>query len=575
MLLILADITAAMLFLSGASSPEDLSETEIERFEQLSRHRLHLNSAGRSRLIACGLFSAYQIASLEDYRSRYGDILSFTELSAVDGFGEEYAEALSYFVSLENLGQGRALARPIRQNLLLRASGRRKNTDQAGASGIKYSFSAGDRLDIHFSRRSSYTDDAGMPTLSASLSGKSGWRLLAGDFNARFGQALAFWSGFSMSGFSSADAFRKNGSGLSSTSSFSPSLRGLGFDFQAGRYSFCAAVDLPASRDGPEGCVLPVASAGYLSRNYSLGVQAWSLFSENPAMLPASAASIDWRIGAGYFNIFGELAGSIKAGDGPVEDWAMLAGVMWSPAYKTRFSLLLRHYGKDYAGQYAGAVRSSSKVRDEDGLSFGARYKWISATADYARHPQKRSSRAKLLLNLCPEFWVGKDVENPLSLEPSLRCIIKESNGVRRKELRSDLAMHWQGLHAGYRFHTVACKETSWLQYFETGYKNAGDPSREQTVSPSLMLRATIFCIDNWQDNIYCYERDIPGAFSSPAYYGRGYALSLLGSLRFRYTAGRKHLRHSLHLRGSLLSADRLSAPLIQKEVKIQYQLDL
>ena len=117
MLLILADITAAMLFLSGASSPEDLSETEIERFEQLSRHRLHLNSAGRSRLIACGLFSAYQIASLEDYRSRYGDILSFTELSAVDGFGEEYAEALSYFVSLEN-GRGQA-GYPFQSEVLL------------------------------------------------------------------------------------------------------------------------------------------------------------------------------------------------------------------------------------------------------------------------------------------------------------------------------------------------------------------------------------------------------------------------------------------------------------------------
>ena len=40
-------------------------------------------------------------------------------------------------------------------------------------------------------------------------------------------------------------------------------------------------------------------------------------------------------------------------------------------------------------------------------------------------------------------------------------------------------------------------------------------------------MRATVFGIDSWADRIYVYERDVPGSFSVPAYYGRGYALSL------------------------------------------------
>ena len=31
-----------------------------------------------------------------------------------------------------------------------------------------------------------------------------------------------------------------------------------------------------------------------------------------------------------------------------------------------------------------------------------------------------------------------------------------------------------------------------------------------------------MFRIDDWDDRIYVYERDAPGAFNIPAYYGRG-----------------------------------------------------
>ena len=36
--------------------------------------------------------------------------------------------------------------------------------------------------------------------------------------------------------------------------------------------------------------------------------------------------------------------------------------------------------------------------------------------------------------------------------------------------------------------------------------------------------------MDNWDDRIYAYERDVPGAYNSPAFYGRGMWSSFIAS---------------------------------------------
>ena len=56
---LLIDLLGAMLALSGAGSPEELSEYEAERFSHYAEHPLELNLASRSRLLSSGLLSAY------------------------------------------------------------------------------------------------------------------------------------------------------------------------------------------------------------------------------------------------------------------------------------------------------------------------------------------------------------------------------------------------------------------------------------------------------------------------------------------------------------------------------------
>lgn len=73
------------------------------------------------------------------------------------------------------------------------------------------------------------------------------------------------------------------------------------------------------------------------------------------------------------------------------------------------------------------------------------------------------------------------------------------------------------------------CRGTSWLAFAEVGFKQENDARRIQAY-----VRMTAFVIDSWDDRIYVYERDVPGAFSVPAYYGRGYSLSGVAGYKWK-----------------------------------------
>ena len=88
--------------LEGVDSPEDMDPYDVERLESLLNRPLRINHASLSKLKEAGLLSHYQAVSLIDYRSRHGDVLSYSELSAVDGFGVDFVERIAPFISLES-----------------------------------------------------------------------------------------------------------------------------------------------------------------------------------------------------------------------------------------------------------------------------------------------------------------------------------------------------------------------------------------------------------------------------------------------------------------------------------------
>ena len=499
------DFESAVLTLTGASCLEELDESTVEHYRALERHPLDLNAAGRSRLLASGLMTPFQAASLLDWRGRSGDILSYEELALIDGFSPEYADALKPFTRIESRNApGEVHTRRLHHDVVLKASAK-ENDGVAASGGLKYKVSFGERAELNWSTRTTYSSPAiGIGTLSAAYYGQRHiGKIVLGHFNARFGQGLGLWSGMSMSPFSGVSSMRRNGTGFTPTGSFSPGHCGVAADFCFGRWTGGAAFSVQET--------MPMGFVSYTARSFTAGVS-----------LAPGIASADFRINIKGGGIFGEIAWN--------EGLSAALGTVWIPSYGNKLSALFRWVeGKPELGA---------------GCAIGA---FEGMAAWY-----KGSFRS--YLKCAPEIQAG-----PLTLKPSLRLAARYQNSWRldgRGELRAGM----KGWVLNSRLDVVHGESIAWLLNAEAG---------RQSEKLRAWVRWTLFCVDEWADRIYVYERDAPGNFNVPAYYGRGWSLSVTGGWKMSR-------KQSLHVRVSLLEYPWMSIEKPSKyEVKLQYQVSI
>lgn len=537
----------SVLKLTGAGEMEELEESVVEMFEALKRHPISLNGCGRGRLLSCGLFSRYQVASFLDYRQRCGDVMSLTELAAVDGFGEEFVAALKEFVILEG-SPGRKRS-GLAQSLTLKASARVNEKQVPACGGVKYHGELGDCLEVNWCDRNTYSEpDFGAGTFNAAVYGKR-WlgKVIAGDYCARFGQGLLMWTGFSLSGVSSPGSLWRNGTGLTPSHSFSVQCRGLAADFNFGRWCTSAAFDTG-------GGIL----RGICNINRTGNV--WQAGMTGIVESGRKAASFDWRLGFRNATVFGETALEKREGGGGVSSVAVACvfGALWTPSYGTIVSASARAYPGSFSGATSGSLRSSTRVSDENGISMGFQNRWMTATADAVRHPSDNTRRASILVHLKPGFKVGE-----VMLEPSFRAVWRnnvaaDGTGRQRYDLRVDMGAEAGRFSLSARLNSVHCRDWSSMVYMEAGWKGA----------ITLWVRGGAFRVDEWDDRIYVYERDAPGNFNVPVCYGRGWNASAVAGIKI----GRCH---SIWLRASAVEYPRMDGKDGKWEVKLQYTLSL
>ncbi len=527
-MMLLISMLEAVLLLTGAGSAEELSESEFERFEALAAHPVCINLASAGRLRSCGLFSEYQVASLLDYRERTGDILSLTELGTVPGFTPGLVSALAYFISLESYNPAGAREKTrIRQEAMGRMTVKKGNGSKQAATVAyagKYHLENGERADLYLSWKTG-------PTASLTVYGRRPWKLIAGDYNVRLGQGLLVWDGFMLGGYPSVASFRRNASGFSGTGSFTPGRRGLATAYDGRRWQVSAGLFAEGEVIGGV-----VGSASWSGSSGSLGVNA--LCGQS-----GSGISIDWKKAFGHLATFGEA--------GYAGGFSGLAGAVWEPAYKLAFSVL---------GRYRPLV-------DDAGAAAGFQYRWLSLTADLTIHPEKYRLRKnnyeqiKIILNATPEFsrdgWVFMPMirwTERMQLSPSGDAF----QAVWRHDLRCDFKVSRKWLQTCLRLNGVKTVDyrPGGLAYLEVGYKTPSDTARLQI---SAYLRGTVCDTENWTSRIYAYERDLPGSFSVPAWYGRKAGLCFVAGVSYR----RRKATHRLNLRAST------------RDFKLQYQLRL
>lgn len=550
-----ADLTAqsdnlmkAILYLSGADSEEELDEQEMERFSVLASSPLEINLVSRSRMATCGLMSQYQVASLMDYRLRNGDVLSVSELAAVDGFGEEYANALKPFISFASKalpGQTESGSKRLTHEALARSAVK----GEAFNYGAKYRMNYGGTFEFSSAARTKYSDKDQFPPSAWSMNmtyyGKRRLgKVIIGDFNARFGQGLTLWSGISMSGLSTSSSFSRRPSGLSPSWSWSGigSHRGVAADLTAGRMVFSTFVSLPGLRSWCESgkpaeiSLMTGANVTRYSRNGQFSITGYCLTGPmNMSAEPQGGKlSGDFRYSWRGVDYFGELAWDF-AGESP----GAVLGVVFPLGGDWKLSSAVHSYSSDFCSDYSGGMRSWTKTSDEHGVAIGLEKSGAFLTADLAVKDGDRSKRQVRVLFKLPLQLTGTSV---LSIRITERFRPYEEILKYRTGARCDLDWSSSGLSARYgpadkpawkirgRIEGLLCRSLAGLTYLEGGRK---------TDRFSAYLRGTIFIADNWDDRIYSYERDAPGNFTVPAYYGRGWSLSAIAGCKFRFGKGK------------------------------------
>jgi DNA uptake protein ComE-like DNA-binding protein len=540
------DITESMLFLAGESDAENLSEEIVEKYEALASRPLRINTASRQALFSSGLLSAYQVASILDYRSRSGDILSAAELSLVDGFGEETAEALRPFVSFWSPrlpgavdSEGHVADGTIMAKTQWREGG--------WTYGTKAKVIIGDAFEAAGAARTVFADKKAFPPSSYSFHAAAFGRIgtiVIGDFSARFGQGLVLWNGFSMSGVSSVSSFARRPSGISPSWSFSGnSNRGAAVESSVGHFTLSAFAGLPGLRERMEQgkkqpvSLSPGANIAWLTR-YGQVSATWTCLTDTTlTRLEGAKASLDWRFCIKGVDIFGEGAVDFRNGVP-----AGLAGSIIPLSDKFRLAVLCRYYSESYDGDGAGGIRSASKTSDEFGAAAGFEFPGFGITADWASRLSGGKSQLKIVAN--GEVAISKTLKT--KFRGTYR--LKEPGNESRIDIRDDFCWAQGRLMANSRVEWVKCVENAWLGYLEGGFKDENN---------TAWLRFSVFKVDEWEDRIYVYERNAPGNFTVPARYGRGCSLSFYCGRK--WSIGRSVLK-------TWLRATRVSYPWNEKK---------
>ena len=465
----------------GVNSEEEISSEEYELLQDALRHPIRINLMSKSRLIASGLFTPYQAASLVDYRKRFGNVLSFAELASVDGFGQQCVELLKPFLSLDSGGQGDLTApkmNKVYNELSLRGGYKYSTDEQDWQYGVKYGLDFGQVFQASLGlSKSNY---------SASISydfRKIDAKVILGDFNARFGQGLLTWNGVLINSLTSPNNFMKKASGVTSVRSFTGSSANTGAaaEFGFGRFSLTTAYAISQMR---------MINFRRLGRLGSVGV---TILNDGNWKSSLDAAACIRGV-----NLFGEAAYNWSDNSASV-----VMGTDFTMNEKARFASLL---GWSHAKQSQFAFSSNFPLDPYSRHSF-------TLSSDFIYHliPKdkkvKHSIQEKFQLN-----WQWKILDY-LTLNLRLSDRFRTWGLRHRAELRIDVTTTIKNWSVDSRVHLLKSRNHSALSYINASYR-----------LPNLTLhsRLGVFFVDNWDDRIYAYEYDVPGSFNVPAYYGRG-----------------------------------------------------
>lgn len=571
-----------------------LNEVLIEEltsvWNSLSVSPLNINRARRSDLEQLRIFNEFEINSLLDYRIREGNILSFLEFSLIPGIDPDKLAMIKPFISFREEDMTVVSFKPVRFQVLFRSSLihqkregytpvskaeylKNPNIRYLGSPLLIYcnsSIKLGDKASLFISAEKD-PGETGIDNIiwSASLDKIKAAKnievekVIIGCYYARFGQGLVLWNGFHIDSFwePSESNRREQKISVYRSSDENSALNGVAMLVNSGNYSTSIMLSL-------RGYDARLANGGYTSV-LNTGLHNTPLTLERKKMLSNAMAAFNF----GYSGKRTKLGLTISCDKN-------------SHLYTGRDSLLLAKasvYGKTYANFGADISVVSGKVlffseaavdiSGSPGMTTGIFYRFsdkteLSVKANYitpgylARHSvidcdgaEDKSVSIWLKHILSKELKIrvraglNKEVaEYSLRAEyrpaPKIMSEIRASKSGKKAFIRADLKL---GAGDYTEFHTRVDFSVSHNQAdFAKGFHFHQEvifkvPSNNFAFSARLAW----FDVEEWNNRIYSYEREMLYQFRTTALYGKGVRwyfnfkaqISKYAELWFRYSS--------------------------------------
>ena len=551
---------------AGGGDPEELAEY----LTGLMVRPLDLNMADRETLEAFPLMTPFMVASLLEYRAEYGAVSSEAELSLVDGFDAEKVRVLRPFVTFlpGEVMEDRRL--DVSGKLLVRSRWElKREKEETGGLPVplltKFNAELNGQYGVGFTLESD-AGERGFPDFyslyvsagNISISRDGRYRLVsavAGNYSLRLGQGLVLWSGFSMSSLASPSTVVRRQAGVRPYTSTDENNyfhgAGLTIAFPAG---FEATVfysdngqdakvegeyfvskpddglhDSDADRAARDALREQVTGANVSWRNSWLKAGATvaayrydRLDGRRTSYYNAHLrydgwwgnASVDFLLSFRGARIFGEAALDKDF------DFAGILGAVYPFSSSLETSVVYRYYSKDYIATHAGAY-CRSNVNNEHGASAALRWTpvrdvTLSSSVEYTHFPYARFGVRRSSDALRASVDCGWSVTQEHSLYAKVSGTYDNERGTRQLRLRAEYSyVGNSGLELSTRFEGTYAGSMGGLLFQEAGYRTPSGRFR-------CSVRATVFWTEDWDSRVYCYEGDVPGSFSVPAYYGKG-----------------------------------------------------
>ena len=601
----------------NAGENADLTEM-IELRAYYAAHPLDLNSASYEELTRSGLLNELQIQALMEHMNKHGKMLTKEELQTIDGFNLMIIRAIIPFIDVksESALLRKGFANIIKdgthtilvrtQHVLEEQKGfspkEQPNDTRYLGSPLKlytrYRFNYGTQIIFGITGEKDAGEEffkgsqkKGFDFYSAHffIKEKNLKALALGDYQLKYGQGLAMWSGLATAKTADVINVKRNNIGIrpyASVNEFSY-LRGGAVSYAVKDFTFdffyssrkLDATTTPSDTITDELLVTTFSEDGfhrtqselnkkdkinstlygghinYRITNFDIGITAFqSKYSNSierkdlpynqfdPSGNKFNNVAINYNYNIRNLLFFGETA---RSGNNA---YATINGFLLSLDPRASLSLLYRNYSRKYQNLYGNAFRESDNA-NEKGIYMGLaltpakgitlnsyidffQFPWLRYQVDGPSTGNEWLSQVTWTPTKSSTFYIRYREQQKQENQNSEKridnlVVAKQSN--LRVNASYKISPSFT-LQSRIEFNTRKTENTPTeigvVLFQDLQYNKLGSPI-------TISIRYVSFDTETYDTRIYAYENDIPGIFSIPSYYYSGRRFYLLAKYHF------------------------------------------